>query len=213
MKPPRPACHRRGASPKSSACARRPLSPPGSVTKVHHPRAPPAVNAGERRQTAVPVAAGTPNSGPDASRFRLPSFSGHSRSGRWAGSATVGRLEPSGGPRGAGRVRTPPSLAIQPLRNEGRLQNLLGRNASVGHAPPGCGASERVGKWAKECTHEGACGSGAVVRASPGTPLLQWCLRAPQWPELCTHSLSLTPPSLPPPSAARGGSGGFQGRG
>lgn len=64
--PPRPACHRRGMSPKSAARARRRLSRPGSVANVHRPRAPPAVTAGERRQTPLPAArprlapAGTP---------------------------------------------------------------------------------------------------------------------------------------------------------
>lgn len=46
---PRPACHCRGASPKSAERARRPLSPPGSVAKVRGPRVPPAVTAEESR--------------------------------------------------------------------------------------------------------------------------------------------------------------------
>lgn len=54
--PPRPACHRRGMSPKSAARARRRLSRPGSVANVRRPRAPPAVTAGERRQTPLPAA-------------------------------------------------------------------------------------------------------------------------------------------------------------
>lgn len=80
--PPRPACHCWGASPKSAARARRPLSPSGSVAKVRGRLAPPAVTAGERRQTPHPVALGTPGSHPGAPTSRPPSFPGHSGSGR-----------------------------------------------------------------------------------------------------------------------------------
>lgn len=57
---PRPACpsarprrDRRPPAPERGRCATAPprLSPPGSVAKVLRPRAPPAVTAGERRQT------------------------------------------------------------------------------------------------------------------------------------------------------------------
>lgn len=45
---------------------------------------------------------------------------------------------------------------------------------------------------------------GARLRASPGTPLPGSGPRAPQRAAHCTHSLSLTPPPLPPPWAAVG---------
>lgn len=51
--PARPRRDRRPPAPERGRCATAPprLSPPGSVAKVLRPRAPPAVTAGERRQT------------------------------------------------------------------------------------------------------------------------------------------------------------------
>lgn len=97
--PPRPACHRRGASPKSAArvppaCHRRGESPKSAS------HATPTVTSRECHQTPRPAVAGTPDSGRDAPMSR-PLVPGQSESRGWAGPAEPGSgSSPSGhGPR------------------------------------------------------------------------------------------------------------------
>lgn len=179
----------------SAARARRRLSRPGSVADVRGPRAPPAVTAGERRQTPLSAATATattpPGSGPDAASSRALV--------RWPPRAGKG-VGPSTRRRSARRGRA----RRCPLQQSGR------------YATPGTCGTRLRGPWGR--TQSRTVGSGGADggrRARPPEllPGAAVRIRPTRFSPLavCTRSLSPAPP-LPPPTAAAGPASTGKGR-